>query len=96
MAVWEFTQRDVPHIRIFNVQEVNRLANGNTLICNWCAGGLKDTKDWPVSVQVLEVTPAKKVVLALCSWKAPADLGPASAIRLLDQPGVAENGDLQR
>jgi hypothetical protein len=31
----------------------------------------------------------------LSEWKNP-DLGPASSIQLLDEPGVAENGDLQR
>ena len=56
---------------------------------------LKDPKTWPGSVQVLEVTPEKKVVWAMSEWKNP-DLGPASSIQLLDEPGVAENGDLQR
>jgi hypothetical protein len=46
-------------------------------------------------VQVLEVTPEKKVVWAMSEWKNP-DLGPASSIQLLDEPGAAENGDLQR
>jgi hypothetical protein len=42
------------------------------------------------------VTPQKKVVWALSAWNNP-DLGPASSIQLLDQPGTAENpGDLQR
>jgi len=35
------------------------------------------------------------VVWALRQWKDP-DLGPASSIQLLDQPGFPENGDLQR
>ena len=73
----------------------NRLANGNTVICNWCPADLKDPKLWPGSVQVLEVTPEKKVVWALDEWKDP-DLGPASSIQLLDEPGIPENGDLQR
>ena len=95
-TVWELTQKDVPTVKLFNIQEITRLANGNTIICNWCANGLKDPKDWPGSVQVLEVTPDKKVVWTLSSWQSPADLGPASSIQLLDQPGRAENGDLQR
>lgn len=94
--VWEFTQQDSPDIKIFNVQEVTRLANGNTVICNWCPGRLKDPKDWPGSVQILEVTPDKKIVWALSSWETPNDLGPASSIQLLDEQGVVENGDLQR
>ena len=95
-TVWEFTQQDSPDIKIFNVQEVTRLANGNIVICNWCPGRLKDPKDWPGSVQILEVTPDKKIIWALSSWEAPNDLGPASSIQLLDEPGVVENGDLQR
>jgi hypothetical protein len=45
---------------------------------------------------VFEVTPEKKVVWALRSWDSPAALGPATVIQLLDEPGVPENGDLQR
>jgi len=45
---------------------------------------------------VLEVTPDKKLVWALREWTDPADLGPASSLQLLDEPGVAENGDQQR
>ena len=95
-VVWEFNKKDVPDIKLFILQEASRLANGNTVICNWCPVNLKNPKDWPGSVQLLEVTPEKKVVWALRSWDAPADLGPASSIQLLDEPGVAENGDLQR
>jgi hypothetical protein len=94
-TVWQFSAKDIPEYKCFIFQEVNRLANGNTVICNWCPSDLKDTKLWPGSVQVLEVSPDKKVVWALSEWKNP-DLGPASSIQLLDEPGVAENGDLQR
>lgn len=97
-TVWEFTKQDATAagISLFAVQEANRLANGNTVLANWCPLGIKDPKQWPGSVQILEVTPAKQVVWALRSWEAPADLGPASAIQLLDEPGVPENGDQLR
>ena len=95
-TVWEFTQKDVPDIRLFSIQEADRLANGNTVISNWCPNGIKNPKDWPKSVQVLEVTPEKKLVWALRSWDEPADLGPATSIQLLDEPGVAENREQQR
>jgi hypothetical protein len=88
-TVWEFTQADVPDIRLFNLQTANRLANGNTVITNWCAGD-KDMEDWPRTVQVLEVTPDKRVVWALRSWTDPGDLGPASSIQLLDEPAGGE------
>ena len=64
------------------------------MICNWIAGATKP-EDWAGTVQILEVTPDKKVVWALRQWKDP-NLGPASSIQLLDEPGIPENGDLQR
>ena len=93
--VWRFSAQDIPEYKCFIFQEADRLANGNTVICNWCPADLKDPKLWPGSVQVLEVTQEKKVVWALDEWKDP-DLGPASSIQLLDEPGIPENGDLQR
>ena len=95
-TVWKLTQDDIPAIRFFSLQEADRLASGNTVISNWCPNGIKDPKDWPTSVQVFEVTPEKKVVWALRSWNDPADLGPATVIQLLDEPGVPENGGQQR
>lgn len=93
--VWQFSGKDVPDIQCFIFQEARRLANGNTVICNWCPVDLKDPEKWPGSVQVLEVTPAKKVVWALSQWKDP-DLGPASSIQLLDDGVVVETGGLQQ
>ena len=56
---------------------------------------VKDTQKWPGTMQVMEEMPGKKVVWALREWKDP-DLDPASLIQSLDEPGVVENGDLQR
>ncbi len=95
-VVWQFSQSDAPDYKFFIFQEAGRLANGDTVICNWCPYNLKDTRTWPGSVQVIEVSPEKKIVWALRQWKNP-DLGPASSIQLLDETGVPENpGDLQR
>jgi hypothetical protein len=95
-TVWELTQKDVPEIRLFSLQEANRLANGNTVISNWCPNGLKNPQDWPTSVQVFEVTSDKNVVWALREWVDPANLGPATVIQLLDEPGIPEKGEQQR
>ena len=70
---------------------MSRLANGNTLINDWV--GDLPTADWPAVVQLIEVTPDKKVVWALRDWSI---LGPASSTQLLDQPGIAEKRELQR
>ncbi len=101
-TVWEFTQKDVPDIALWCLQEANRLANGDTVMSNWCpvgvvdASGAKSPSKWPTTVQVIEVTPDKKVVWALRSWTPPVDLGPATVIQLLDEPGAPENQEQQR
>jgi len=92
-VVWEINKDDLPGIHLYTVQQVERCANGNTVICNWF-GGVK-REDWPTVVQVIEVTPEKKVVWALKKWSDP-DLGPASSIQLLDEPGIPERGGQQR
>jgi hypothetical protein len=91
--VWEVKNGDLPGIRINSVHECQRLANGDTVICNWTAGVNKT--NWPKIVQLIEVTPDKKVVWAINSWKNP-DLGPASCVQLLDEPGNDEDQDLLR
>jgi hypothetical protein len=91
--VWEINKDDLPGFPLHVVQEVDRLANGNTLICNWC--GFLRKEEWPNVIQIIEVTKDKRVVWALREWRDP-DLGPASCIQPLDEPGKEENGDLQR
>ncbi len=93
-AVWELTQADVPDYTLGNLQTANRLANGHTVICSWIAGN-NNTQQWPGTVQVFEVNPAKQVVWALAAWDNP-DLGPATSIQLLDEPGTPEAMDQQR
>jgi hypothetical protein len=85
-TVWEFTQADAPDYKLLNTQTAYRLANGNTVISNWCAGK-NDYENWPGTVQFIEVTPEKKVVWALREWKDPLDLGPSTSIQFLDEPG---------
>ena len=91
--VWEVKNGDLPGIRINSVHGCQRLANGNTVICNWTAGVKKP--DWPKIVQLIEVTPDKKVVWAINQWQNP-DLGPASCIQILDEPGRDEAQELMR
>lgn len=91
-TVWEINHSDLPGITFYTVQEVDRLANGDTVICNW--PGELPLSEWPTAVEVVEVTPDKKVVWVLSDYK---NLGPASTIQLLDQPGNPEKpGELER
>ena len=79
--VWELNKDDLSGFPLYTVHQVARLANGNTIICNW--GGVLRKEDWDKVVQLIEVTPDKKIVWALHQWKDP-DLGPASCIQILD------------
>lgn len=91
--VWEVKDGDLPGIKLHGIHQAIRLATGNTVLCNWTARVKRD--DWPSIVQVVEVTPEKKVVWAIREWNDP-DLGPASCIQLLDEPGKAEEMELMR
>ncbi len=59
--VWKIEQNDLPGITLAWVTRVERLANGNTLFGNCHAG--------PENPQVIEVTPAKKVVWTFKDFK---------------------------
>ncbi len=90
---WQIEKGDLPGIAINGAHEVMRLANGNTVICNWTAGVKKE--NWPKIVQLIEVTPERKVVWAINQWKDP-DLGPASCVQFLDETGRDEEQELER
>jgi len=92
-SVWEFKQADLPAgIVLHNIQTADRLANGNTVIFSSTGG--TQAEDRPNIIQVLEVSPDKKLVWVLQDWK---NLGPATTAQFLDQPGIPEHpGELQR
>lgn len=79
--VWQITPADLPlRYRYENSQSVTRLVNGNTIICS--RGGKAH------GPQLVEVTRNKKVVWVLQDW---IHFGPASAVQILDDPGIPEN-----
>jgi hypothetical protein len=86
MIMWQVAPTDLPErYRYANSQSATRLANGNTIICS--RGGKNH------GPQLVEVTRAKKVVWVLQDW---TDLGPATAVQILDDPGIPEQpGDSQ-
>jgi len=80
-TVWELKPADLPaDQRFINTQTATRLANGNTIICSRGNNGQ--------GPQLVEVTPDKKVAWILNDW---ATLGPATAVQILDDPGIPEN-----
>jgi hypothetical protein len=87
--VWAIESDSIPGIMLHDVQTADRLANGNTVICN--RGGSAKGSTPP---QVIEVTPDKKAVWVLQDYK---DLPSCTGVQLLDEPGIPENpGDLMR
>jgi hypothetical protein len=80
-TVWQLKPDELPlEYRFINTQTATRLANGNTIICSRGNNGQ--------GPQLVEVTPDKKVVWVLHDF---ADLGPATAVQVLDDPGIPEN-----
>jgi outer membrane protein assembly factor BamB len=83
-TVWEIdVKKDLPAEYQFTSapQSATRLANGNTILCSRGTTGGQGP-------QMVEVTPDKKVVWVLQDWKT---LGSASAVQILDDPGIPEN-----
>jgi hypothetical protein len=88
-TVWQFTSVDVPEYKFNSMQLAARLPNGDTLINNWVNEWNGQINRAIAPVQALEIRPDKTVAWALRSWNNP-DLGPATTIQLLDDPGVPE------
>lgn len=79
-TVWEIKLDDLPEeYRMKECQSCVRLKNGNTILCS-----VADKGKGP---QLVEVNPQKEVVWVLQDWK---NLGPATAIQVLDDPGDPE------
>jgi hypothetical protein len=81
-TVWEFNcKTDLPAEYQFTSapQSCTRLANGNTIFTSRGKSGQ--------GPQLIEVTPAKKVIWVLQDWK---NIGDATAVQILDDPGIPE------
>ena len=80
-TVWEFKGSDLPEAYRLasSSQTATRLADGNTIFTSRGRNGQ--------GPQLVEVTPDKQVVWVLQNWK---DLGPATAVQVLDDPGIPE------
>jgi hypothetical protein len=91
-TVWQVTPADLPDYKLPpNLQLAWRLPNGNTLFNTWVNEWSGPIDRATAPPQLLEVTPDKKVVWALRAWSAPADLGPATTVQILDQPTATED-----
>lgn len=88
--VWTFTPTEAPGYKFANLQQAWRLPNGDTLVNNWVNEWNQPLASLSGSLQAIELTPSKTVVWALSSWTAPANLGPATTIQILDAPNAPE------
>jgi len=90
-TVWNCPLKTIQDFKITSPQVAIRRPNGNTIVNNWFNqwSGNVDLTNPPV--QAIELTPDKKVVWALSSWTAPADLGPSTIIVPLNEPRTNEN-----
>jgi hypothetical protein len=82
-TVWEFSDRELPEEYRFATapQSCTRLVNGNTIFCS--RGNTSGN-----APQLIEITPDKQIVWVLQDWKT---LGDATAVQILDDPGIPEN-----
>ena len=74
-VVWEITENELPGNPLRFVAGLQRLANGNTVVCNW--GGHGHMGQQP---QIFEVTRGKKVVGVIYDYKQFSSIGGAHII----------------
>jgi hypothetical protein len=92
-TVWQMNQKDIEAqgYIIDKMQSSTRLANGNTIITvnnetAWVPGDTPEGDLW-APVQLIEVTPAKKIVWALRDW---TNFDVVSTFQTLDDPRIKE------
>jgi len=80
-VVWKLERKDLPEIKMGFMTGLNRLSNGNTVICFYQG-----------SHHLIEVTPEKKLVW---KWKLPSQRTVVS-VQVLDQQGDASKGQIAK
>lgn len=87
-VVWRIDENDLPGHPLRFVAGLQRLPNGNTVVCNW--GGHGHIGGQPL---IFEVTPDKKVVWQVDDHKT---FRAISGVQLLDVPGDVTKGEILR
>jgi len=97
-SVWNCPLKSIQNFKITSPQVAIRRPNGNTIVNNWFNQWSGNVDFTNLPVQAIELAKDKKVVWALSSWTAPADLGPSTIIQVLGDKGISENvrfGDIR-
>lgn len=85
-TVWEVKADDLPGIQLKFMAGLQRLPNGNTVMCNWLGH-----KQFGTGPHLIEVTPQKKVVWTFADHKTMRTI---SNVQLLDVPGDVTRGEI--
>ena len=83
-TVWEVRGDELPGISLKFMAGLQRLPNGNTVMCNWLGHN-----QFGKAPHIIEVTRAKQVVWTFADHK---NMRTVSSIQLLDVPGDAVKG----
>ena len=86
-VVWQLSNKDLPGAPLKFVAGLHRLANGNTVLCNWLGHG-----QFGKSPHLVEVTPDKKVVWSYANHK---DMKTIASVIMLDVPADPLKGEVQ-
>jgi hypothetical protein len=85
-TVWQVQGDELPGISLKFIAGVQRLSNGNTVICNWLGHG-----QFGKAPHLVEITPDKRVVWTFADH---ATMKTISSVQLLDVPGDATRGGI--
>ncbi|MCX7007603.1 MAG: aryl-sulfate sulfotransferase [Kiritimatiellaeota bacterium] len=86
-VVWQLSNKDLPGAPLKFVAGLHRLANGNTVLCNWLGHG-----NLGKAPHLFEVTPDKKVVWSYANHK---DMKTIASVIMLDKPADPLKGEVQ-
>ncbi len=85
-TVWEVKGDELPGISLKFIAGVQRLPNGNTVICNWLGHG-----QFGKAPHLIEVTRDKRVVWTFADH---ATMKTISSVQLLDVAGDVTRGEI--
>lgn len=86
--IWTLEENELPGYPLRFVANVQRLPNGNTIVCNWGGHGHRNNQ-----AQVFEVTRDKQVVWEVSDW---SKFSTISTLQILEGEGRMERGELYR
>lgn len=85
-TVWQVQGDELPGISLKFIAGMQRLPNGNTVICNWLGH-----KQFGKAPHLLEITPDKRVVWTFTDHQAMKTI---SSVQLRDVPGDSTRGEI--